>query len=202
MPEEIIEGQDPNEKTPPAGEVGDQESETEQQAIDAEKLMAELKKTRREAAKYRTQLRKLEEAEAERQREEMSELERLKSDLEAEKSAREQALATARAQAIRSAVVSAASKAGFADPADAVNFIDADALTIGDDGGVEGVDEAIKALAEQKPYLIKSNPAVQPGATNPAGASLGVSEKELRAEMYGGGNSAVWDGGVKVFKEK
>jgi hypothetical protein len=67
--------------------------------------------------------------------------------------ASERAIQSAR----RVALVSAATAAGAVDPDAVLKLVDADALTIGDDGQVTGAEEAVKALLESKPYLVGSN---------------------------------------------
>lgn len=90
-----------------------------------------------------------------------AELQKLRSDLQA---VRAEQLATQQAAQrlkVETAVLLAA--IGFNDPQDAVRFTDLDKLEIGEDGKVVGVDEALKALGEQKPYLLKSQQARTPG---------------------------------------
>jgi hypothetical protein len=87
-----------------------------------------------------------------------------KSELEKaqERADKAEALAKAaeeRAQAIalRSAIVAAASRLDFVDPEDAFALLDKSALKQNDEGKLEGVDEALKALAEAKPHLLKQD---------------------------------------------
>jgi hypothetical protein len=74
---------------------------------------------------------------------------------------------------IRSAVVSEAARLGFANPEDAYKLLDAPPA-IGEDGKPAGVAEAVAALAQSRPYLLKQGnqlpnriPAQEP--FNPAG---------------------------------
>jgi hypothetical protein len=184
-------GQDPNEQ-PQEGT-----SEGQAPALDLEALQLELKEARRQTAKYRTELRALQEAEETRQRAEMSDLEKAKADLEAARAAQAKAEGEARERLINSALINAAAKANFSDPADAVKLIDAGALEVADDGAVIGADKAIEALAKEKPYLLKKASA----ATSPTNAARDAgtrSDDDMRKLVYEGqGNDALWDGGVR-----
>ena len=141
-----------------SGEAG-----TAQDAVDGQRFdEAYVKSLRQEAASYRTKLRELERAEEERQRAQMSELDRLKADLAEAQEAQAQAVALANERLIRSAVVAEASQAGFADPGDAWRMLDHDGFTVNEHGEVEGVDKAIKALVKTKPYLLRKT---QPSAS-------------------------------------
>lgn len=75
-----------------------------------------------------------------------------------------------RAGEIRTAVLLEASKAGIADPNDALKLADLSRVEFGE-GGVTGVAEAVAALVKAKPYLVKTDTPAQPniGASNPAG---------------------------------
>jgi hypothetical protein len=81
--------------------------------------------------------------------------------------------ATERAQQaiLRSSVVSAAQRAGAVDPDAVMAFLDKSKVTIGDDDQVAGVDEAVKAVLESKPYLVGKPPTPTPG-----GADSGVRD--------------------------
>ena len=121
-----------------------------------------------------------------------------KSELEKaqERADKAEALAKAaeeRAQAIalRSAIVAAASRLDFVDPEDAFALLDKSALSTTDEGKLEGVDEALKALAEAKPHLLKQDdqskarPRRQT-ATYPSDNATAASESEdERAQRLG-----------------
>lgn len=62
--------------------------------------------------------------------------------------------ATAAEALLRAAVISAAT--GFNDPNDAWTLIDKSSVEVQTDGTYKGIDEAIKALLESKPYLAKT----------------------------------------------
>jgi hypothetical protein len=78
------------------------------------------------------------------------------------KAASERATESAR----RAAVVAQATKAGAVDPDAVLALLPKDSVTVGDDGQVTGVEDAIKALLESKPYLVGSTASA--GATGSA----------------------------------
>lgn len=148
----------------PATEEGQQEEQ-----LDAASLMAELKRVRREAAKYRTDLRQLQAQAEEAQRAQLPEVDRLKADLAAAQrqiAEREAQVAEGR---LRSAVLTAAAKQGFVDPEDAFRMLERDELALGENGSVDGIEEALGALRKAKPYLVRSASAQPIQPTNPAG---------------------------------
>ncbi len=69
------------------------------------------------------------------------------------------------------ALINAAMKIGAHDPAVVAKLVDAGSITIGDDGTVSGVDEAIKALQQSNAYLFKTGSTTQVGGgdTNSSG---------------------------------
>lgn len=98
-----------------------------------------------------------------------------KTELQREQEAR--AAAEQRAQQVeaqlrdtqrRSAITQAASAAGAVDPDAVLALLPQDSVTIGDDGQVTGAEDAIKALLEAKPYLVRQaegEPAPQTSGT-------------------------------------
>ena len=169
--------------TPPAPERTFTQTELNQ-------LIAErLKRERDKHADY-DQLKAAADELAKIKESQLSETEKLTRKLAELEAAKSQAEARARETLIRSAVISEAAKLGFNDPEDAYHLINVSTLSITDDGTVSGVTEAVKVLAEQRKYLIKStNPAL--ASFNPAGAGAGVGETDAqkRARIYGGGGS-------------
>lgn len=81
-----------------------------------------------------------------------------------------------------------ASALGFLDSDDALALIDRTGIKIDDKGEVTGVAEALKALAEKKPHLIKQDNG--PGAWGQRhGTGAGgetTATDEIRAAMFGG----------------
>lgn len=190
------EGPDPKDEAPQAGE-----EETTDQAsdgMDSAAFEAELKRARREAAKFRTELRALQEADETRKREEMGDLEKTQADLAAAKVAQAAAEAESRERLISSALINAAAKANFSDPADAVKLIAAREFEIADDGAVIDADKAIEALAKEKPYLLKKASAAAASPTNAARDVGTRSDDDMRTLVYGdAGNDSLWEGGVR-----
>lgn len=114
--------------------------------VDVGTLQRELAEARREAARYRTDLRKATDGQ-------LSEAERLQrrvTELEAE---REQVLARERERSIRYAAIEAASKLGFRDPDLAVRLIDPAAVELRDDGTPKNVEKLLSEVLARSPYL-------------------------------------------------
>ncbi len=87
-----------------------------------------------------------------------------------------------RRAAVQSAIRQAAQAAGFADPADAVQFIAEAELQVDEDGAVTNAPQLIDALAKSKPYLLaatKAAPGLQPGP-KPSGRAETHSDEEIR----------------------
>jgi hypothetical protein len=97
-----------------------------------------------------------EELEAEKKKENLSELERLK--LENQESDQKLIEATNRANQflIQSKVVSIASKLKIRDPEAAYILMNKDDVSIDDNGKVMGIENSLKALIKEKPYLLDS----------------------------------------------
>jgi len=97
-----------------------------------------------------------EELEAEKKNESLSELERLK--LEKEESDKKLIEATNRSNQflIQSKVISIASKLKIRDPEAAFILMDKDDVSIDDNGKVLGIENSLKALIKDKPYLLDS----------------------------------------------
>lgn len=176
-----------------------QEPGAEQSTPDIEALLKEVKTLRKEAASWRTKLRAAEEAEEQRRRSEMTELEKLKADLEAERQARAQAETQRQQQLLRTQVIAAAAKAGFNDPDDAIRLLDAETLEINEHGQIVDLDKQLAGLLKSKPYLATKTGTISP--TNPAGGPQGQSTEERLKRIYGmGGQSNVFGGqGGGVF---
>lgn len=120
-------------------------------------MKSALKRANAEAAERRIKLQEYEEAERKRKEAEMTELEKAQTKL----SEMEQQMAALKDQnrqaRITAAVKLKAAELNFHDPSDASAFIDGAALTLTDEGEVEGVEPALKALAKARPYLVKSD---------------------------------------------
>jgi hypothetical protein len=157
-------------------------------------LQKRLKREKEKQAELDAKLKRLEEfekAEEERKRAAMSEAERLKA--EKEEAAKKAVEATEKAQKAQEAanqriinteIKSIARALNANDPADVLALLNKSAIEIDDDGNVAGVEDAVKALKEAKPWMFKqaigadaaggSNPA-----KNPSVNELTAKEKEL-----------------------
>lgn len=142
--------------------------EPEAPTLDADAIKAELARARKEAAKYRAELRQYQDAEEARKREAMTAAEKLQADFEALQAKFVKAEADRRDALIRSAVTTAASNAGFVDVEDAMRLLPTEELEV-DGDMVHGVDELVAKLVASKPYLTKRQGA--PSPTNPSSPS-------------------------------
>ena len=136
--------------------------------LDADAIKAELARARKEAAKYRAELRQYQEAEEARKREAMTAAEKLQADFEALQAKFVKAEADRRDALIRSAVTTAASNAGFVDVEDAMRLLPTEEIEV-DGDTVHGVDELVAKLVASKPYLTRRQGA--PSPTNPSSPS-------------------------------
>lgn len=139
-----------------------------EEQLDAGSLMAELKRVRREAARYRTELRQHQQQAEEAKRAQLPEVDRLRADLatlQAQVAERDRAMAE---QRLRSQIISSAAKLGFNDPEDAYRMLDLQEFTV-ENGTADGIDEGLAALRKAKPYLARQAGAPAVAPTNPAG---------------------------------
>ncbi|MBO0962014.1 phage scaffolding protein [Neobacillus sp. MM2021_6] len=178
----------PNPEPPkPADKTFTQE---ELDKIVADRLAREKKKY----ADYDEKAKKLDElekAEEERKKQAMSEAERLKAEKEeADKKAIEAAEQAKKAQdaanqrILNTEIKSIARSLSANDPADVLALLDKSSVEIDNDGNVKGVEEAVKALKESKPWMFKAPIGADAGgggnpAKHPNPNELTVKEKEL-----------------------
>lgn len=86
------------------------------------------------------------------------------------------------------AAKSTAARARFIDPSDAIRLIDRSKLTVKDGGVIDGVGEALDALATAKPHLLEQGKRAQKlSATNPGSAGTGRSADRAAVESTRGG---------------
>jgi hypothetical protein len=195
MADEVPAGQAPA----PAGQAPAGETATDNAAVASQADAAEpktfdaeyVKRLRGEAAEARTarkqleaRLAELETAEERRRREAMSEVDRLKLELQETQTKYQASHQAAQDRALRNAVALAAAKAEFIDPDDAWRMIDVAALTVDDEGAVSGVEQALKTVVKAKPYLIRQKPAADLNASNGRGdGKVAVDEQAKLAEL-------------------
>jgi uncharacterized protein (DUF3084 family) len=144
-----------------------------------------------------------------KKREEMSELEKLQTDLEktltelneAKEFGKQAEQAAINAHA-KAAVMNAAA-AKFQDGEAVWELMNKNSLEVDTDTGeVKGVQEALDNLAERYPFLIRKKGASSTSATNPAAAeSAGRTDEVRRSEYFGMGSNPFWGGrGVRQVK--
>ena len=116
--------------------------------------------------------------------------EKQKSDLQKEQEAKAaveakaaQAEERAKQAYIKAAFVAQASSANLVDVEDAFKLADLSAVTVKDDGTVEGVKEVVEALVKAKPYLVKGEGggAGAPGGGNPS-RSGGEDQQDVKSK--------------------
>lgn len=176
MTEETTTGQE-LEPSPQAGKI----SADSQEAQRAEReevqvgpaLKAELDEARRQAAKYRTELREVQERLSRYEQEKLTEQEKLAKRAEQAEKAAQELQARLRETAIRAEVMAVAQRLNVRDPDAAYKLLDISALSVDDSTGqVSGVEDAVKALLKAKPYLAGG----AAGATNPQRSGDDVGE--------------------------
>ena len=149
---ENLEGQEEN-----ADDSGNQSDKAfTQEQMDAlidKRLQRERAKTTKEFGDYqdlKTKAAKFDELE----KAQLTELEKLQKQLADAEKMRGQAEAKATERLLKAEVLVEASKLGFVNPQHAWGLVDASALSIDKDGKVQGVEEAVKALATEHAYLL------------------------------------------------
>ena len=142
---------------------------TEPTTVDVAVLQRELAEARREAAKHRTDLRKVTDA----QLTETERLQRRVTELEQE---REAIASRDRERAIRLAALEAAARLGFRDPDLAVRLVDASAVETRDDGTPKNVERLLADVLARSPYLGRPSTAADFGGgqrgAGPAGTDM------------------------------
>ena len=138
-------------------------------SLDPVALQRELAEARREAAKYRTDLRKVTDA----QLTESERLQRRVTELEQE---REATSVRDRERAIRLAALEAAARLGFRDPDLAVRLVDPTAVEVSDDGTPKNVERLLADVLARSPYLARPGASADFGGgtrgAGPAGTDM------------------------------
>jgi len=173
---------EPEEET---SEGSEQEPTLEETQSELEATRKALSKANKEAASRRKELEKYEAAEEKRKQAEMTELEKLSKERDDALMAAEAAQKSAEAKLLKATIISKAAGLNFADPSDAFALLDRSELTLAEDGSVDGLDTALKELAEAKPYMLNTDkPATKVGATNPSGGrSTGETYEQRKARL-------------------
>ena len=120
----------------------------------------------------------------ERKKAAMTETERLKAEKEAAEKKAQDAMRTANERLLRAEVKATAVALDIVDPDAAYALMDRDAVSVADDGTIKGVEDALKALIKDKPYLLRQKGAQSVGgATNPAASGNMPGKIYTRAEL-------------------
>lgn len=164
-------GQPP--QTPPGGAAGGDQERTFTQA-DVDRLMGERAHRASQAAvsellqeleiENLDGLRQTVQAHRAAQEAQMTELERAQRRIQELDEERKRLETENRTRMLETEVVTVSTSLGFRNPRDGIALADLSAVTIGDDGKVAGVEEALKALLEVRPYL--KGEAAPPPAPN------------------------------------
>lgn len=164
-------------------------------STETERLQAELRATRAEAAKYRKAAKEAEEAARARQEAELSDLERATARAKQLEDQNTALTATLRTLALENTVTTHAQQLGIIDPAAAMALMNQQTVEWGDDGrpDPESVTAALRALVEAKPYLARKPPISTGAPANPDRGSGGAAESDAdrRQRIYSGGGVSV-----------
>jgi len=133
------------------------------------KVREELRKANREAAERRKKLAAYEDDEKRRAEAALTEAQKQARLLEEYQTRAMKAEADLADLRLRFLVEREASKLHFHNPEDAYQLADLAGVEIGEDGKATGIDAALKALAKERPYLVKS--------VGPTGAGLGTPSR-------------------------
>lgn len=124
----------------------------------------------------KTKLSEYEQAQKEKEQAEMTELDRLKAQLEEKdtfaKTLEEQLNETksaAQREKIRNEFIKVATSQNVAYLDDAIQLADLSAVTIDEDGKVVGVEDVVKSLVDNKPFLLAKKQSQQIGESTNAG---------------------------------
>ncbi|PFF14680.1 scaffolding protein [Bacillus cereus] len=169
-------------------------SQEELDELVKKRLERERKKSAEKYGDYddvKAKLAEYEKAEEERKKQEMTEIERLQAEKEeADKKALEaseaaqQAQEKANARILNTEIKSIARTLDANDPGDVLALLDKSSIKLDEDGNYQGVEEAVNALKESKPWMFKkvvgadAAGGANPG-TNPRANEILALEKEL-----------------------
>ena len=149
-------------------------------AVTIESLQAQLNELKAhnkalndENATRRRKLDAYEKAEEERSQAAMTELEKERDKAQKAEAQRDEALRVANDRVIRASVIAEAAKHGVTHPEDAYALLDLKGIAVKDDGNVEGVAEAVKAIVEAGRL-----PTSRPGAPSLDGGAGGTQQPQ------------------------
>ncbi|MDZ5608569.1 phage scaffolding protein [Bacillus pseudomycoides] len=186
----------PDQNTNPGGTDDPPKTFTQEELdeIVTKRLERERKKSTEKYGDYddvKAKLAEYEKAEEERKKQEMTETQRLQAEKEeAERKAQEASEAAQKAQEqanariLNTEIKSVARALDANDPGDVLALLDKSSIQLDENGNYQGVEEAIKALKESKPWMFKkvvgadAAGGANPG-TNPKANEILALEKEL-----------------------
>ena len=132
----------------------------EAKLIPAEDIAAEFERTKQalklannESAARRKKLDEYEAKEKKQKEAQLSEVDQLKAQLAEQVAANAQIQNDIKQAKLRAAIERAAGLQGFVNPEDAWKLADLSGLELGDDGKVNGLEEALKEILKTRPYL-------------------------------------------------
>jgi len=140
-------------------ETTDKPKSLEEALAQLDELRGQIKRVNAESADRRRKLAAYEEAEAKRQQAELSELEKLRVQAAEKDDLYQQAINDLTKLRIRHAIEMAAGRLGFYKPEDAAQLMDWSGLEVDEEQNVKGVEDALKALLKERPYLIRQQQA-------------------------------------------
>jgi hypothetical protein len=153
----------------------------EEMLAQLEEVRKQLSAVNKESAGRRKKIDEIETAEAKRKLAELSELEQLKVKLAEQEKARLVAESRANEALIRHAVEMAAVGLKFHNPEIAYHLLDLAEVSIGEDGKVAGVEDALKKLIKSNPYLVGNGTAAAPD-TDASRRGTSTSDPKAQAE--------------------
>ena len=189
------EGQAPDPTNPPKPPGQESEGDDEEEEEDDDKTVpiSELRKIRREAAKWRVEAQEAKEKLDEKNKAEMSEIERAKAEREEANQRAEKLEAELRQERFESALISEASSQKFNDPSDVIALISREDVKLDDDGKpvASSLKAAVERVAKAKPYLLSTS---SPGSGD--GGSRGSQPQTDRLKKH---EEAIQSrGGIKI----
>lgn len=121
---------------------------------DVAQLQKELNKARKQAAETRAALKLLQDERKSETDQQLTEQQRLEQRVQELERTNEKLAATVRESVLTATVTQYAAKLGIIDPDAAVKLLDKDDLELDDDGRPLNVEQALKELVKEKPYLV------------------------------------------------
>lgn len=100
---------------------------------------------------------------------------------------------------LRTEIVAEATRQGFNDPDDAYGLLDLSKLAV-KDGKVDGVEDALKALAKAKSYLLQARGSLGPTHPGRSARDTGETDVQRRARLFGPGETPIGTAGGGVFR--